>query len=145
MATGVEIVSTNIHDVRKERFSASTLRSTSKIKLNSATYFNPAIIFKDVYFTQHSIISSIINEEFGKFLSNLEQQDIDAIDAIILAVEKIKNYPFVNSIDFKNKGTPTFIITLPEVNRDNENKIYAIEYQLMKKTRINFDFYIDFP
>jgi hypothetical protein len=142
MATGVEIVLTNIYDVHKERFSASTLGSASQIKLDSATHFNPAIIFNDAYFTQRSISSSIINEDFYKFLSNLEQRNIDAI---ILAVKKIKSYPFVNSIDFKYKGTPTFIITLPEVNRGNENKIYAIEYQLMKKTRINFDFYIDFP
>lgn len=86
--------------------------------------------------------SYIINESFDAFVNSLDLQDKYAINS---SIEEIKSFQFVESVDFESNHTPTLIINLPEVNRDHEKKIYKIEYNLLRKTKVNIDFEINFP
>jgi hypothetical protein len=138
VATGVEITT-----FCKNRFdpvlSASTLRSKSKTQLNSSTDFKSTSVWNYSTFTRYYKRSLFINEEFYVFLNTLDQHDVDTINS---AVVEIKNHTFVESIDFEISETPTIIIKLSEVNRENKNKIYEIEYNLLRETRADIDFYI---
>ena len=139
MTTEVETVSKNIRN-SSEPISASTLRSNSRKQLNStAGFFYTPFYTESV--TPYYYPSVFINEEFDEFIKSLDIQNRTLIES---SVKEIKSYPFVKSVDFDNHGIPTLIINLPEVNRDHEKKIYAIEYNLLKKIKVNIDFYIDF-
>jgi len=87
-------------------------------------------------------VSYVIDEAFDKFLNYVDIQDKYAIES---SVKEIKSYPFVESVNFENIRVPTLIINLPEVNRDHEKRIYEIEYNLLRKIKVNIEFYIDFP
>lgn len=89
------------------------------------------------YFTPSNYL--IINHEFDKFLKILDPLDRKSIES---AVKEIKSYPFVERIDFEMNETPTIIIKLSEVNRENKSKIYGIEYNLLRETDADIDFYI---
>ncbi len=80
--------------------------------------------------------------EFDNFLKTLDSQDKKIVES---AIKEIKSYSFVENIKFENHRVPTLIINLPEVNRDNEKTVYGVEYNLLRKIKVNIDFYIDFP
>ena len=58
------------------------------------------------------------------------------------SLTKIKCLPFVCDIELEELDTHTIIIRLSEMNRETEEKIFQIEYDLLKKLEINVDFIV---
>lgn len=138
MATGVEIVST-IRTPPVYVSSASTLQLKSKIQLKSANNVRHTQSYRDEIVTKYIKSPLFVNEEYYRFLNTLDQHDINAITT---AVEEIASYPFVEKIEFETSETPTIIIKLSEINRENKNVIYGIEYDLLSEIKTDIDFYI---
>lgn len=82
---------------------------------------------------------STMGKEFYVYLNSLELQDKKEVES---SLNVIKSYPFVEDIQFKNYGTPTIVIKIAEINKEYEDHIYAIEYNLLRKTNADIDFYI---
>jgi hypothetical protein len=84
-------------------------------------------------------ISKLQNiEEFNIFLSRLN--DVDK-KLMIVAMEKLNNYSFVTNIKYEKRCSPTIIVTLSHVDRENEKAIWSIEYWLLRKSTDKF--YVD--
>lgn len=139
MAAGVEITSTIGVNPPVIFSSSSTLQSNHKMKLNSTSNINYTYVNDGITATKYIRSLSVINEEFDKFLNTLDPRDVVKI---ISAVEEIHILPFVRNIMFNNKGTPTLKIQISELNREYEDKIYEIEYNLLRNINSFIDFFV---
>lgn len=136
-------VTASINDhAHNRRITASTPYFSTKNILDFTKYSHFVSDLSTRYFIKNLPVSYIINKAFDKFLNSVDLQDKYAIES---SIKEIKSYPFVESVNFENSHVPTLIINLPEVNRDHEKRIYEIEYNLLRKIKVNIDFYIDFP
>ncbi|MFA4956062.1 MAG: hypothetical protein WC556_03710 [Candidatus Methanoperedens sp.] len=74
-----------------------------------------------------------------KFMNTLNMNDRSALEE---SLTKIKRIPFVGDIELEELETPTIIIRLSEMNRKIEEKIFQIEYNLLKKLKTDIDFLV---
>lgn len=74
-----------------------------------------------------------------KFMNTLNLNDRSVLEK---SLTKIKCIPFVNDIELEELETPTIIIRLSEMNREIEEKIFQIEYNLLKKLQTDVDFLV---
>jgi hypothetical protein len=74
-----------------------------------------------------------------KFMSTLNVDDRNLLEESLI---QIKNLPFVCGIELDGYDTHTIIIKLSEMNREIEEKIFQIEYSLLKKLRASVDFLV---
>ncbi len=78
----------------------------------------------------------IISSEYIEFMIKLDDKDKNMLQE---SLRSVRSLPFVEKIEFEETG-PTIIVRLSEMNIETEEKIYKIEYNLLK----NFKDYIDF-
>lgn len=78
----------------------------------------------------------IISSEYIGFMIKLDDKDKTLLQE---SLSSVRSLPFVEKIEFEDTG-PTILIRLSEMNIETEEKIYQIEYNLLK----NFKEYIDF-
>ena len=76
---------------------------------------------------------------FNVYMNSLKPRDRKAVES---SLNTIINYPFVDEIEFENYSTPTIIVKTSEINSKYEDEIYAIEYNLLRETNADIDFYI---
>jgi|GEM_PF-5027147 len=75
----------------------------------------------------------------NKFISTLNSEERQNLK---ISTDEIETLPFVNEIEFNELETPTLIIRLSEMNEETEEKIYQIEYDLLKHFKNNIDFLV---
>lgn len=73
------------------------------------------------------------------FMNTLNKNDRSALEE---SLTKIKRIPFVNEIRLEELETPTIIIRLSQMNREIEEKIFQIEYNLLRKLKNDIDFLV---
>lgn len=74
-----------------------------------------------------------------KFMNTLNMNDRNVL---VESLAKIKRIPFVGEIELEELETPTIIIRLSEMNREIEEKIFRIEYNLLRKLKTDIDFLV---
>lgn len=74
-----------------------------------------------------------------KFMNALNMNDRNMLEE---SLTKIKHLSFVGEIELEELETPTIIIRLSEMNREIEEKIFRIEYNLLKKLKTDIDFLV---
>lgn len=74
-----------------------------------------------------------------KFMNTLNMNDRNVLEK---SLTKIKRIPFVGEIELEELETPTIIIRLSEMNREIEEKIFRIEYNLLRKLKTDIDFLV---
>jgi len=68
--------------------------------------------------------------------------DINDKNILLEALVDVKRLSYVEKIEFENNENPTLIIRLSEMDREIEEKIYQIEYDLLKNFKNNIDFLV---
>lgn len=81
----------------------------------------------------------VTSNPLNKFMNTLNQNDRSALEE---SLTKIKRIPFVDEIGLEELETPTIIIRLSEMNRETEEKIFRIEYNLLRKLKTDIDFFV---
>ncbi len=61
---------------------------------------------------------------------------------LLEALVDVKHLSYVANIGFENNENPTLIIRLSKMDRETEEKIYQIEYDLLKIFKNNIDFLV---
>lgn len=88
---------------------------------------------------KNSIETVETSNSLKKFMNTLNMNDRSMLEESLI---QIKSIPFVGDIELDELGTPTIIIRLSEMNRETEEKIFQIEYNLLKKLKTNVDFIV---
>lgn len=88
---------------------------------------------------KNSIETVETSNSLKKFMNTLNMNDRSVLEE---SLTQIKSIPFVGDIELDELGTPTIIIRLSEMNRETEEKIFQIEYNLLKKLKTNIDFLV---
>jgi len=81
----------------------------------------------------------VTSNPLKRFMDTLNQKDRGALEE---SLTKIKRIPFVNEIGLGELETPTIIIRLSEMNREIEENIFRIEYNLLRKLKTDIDFLV---
>lgn len=87
----------------------------------------------------HSYQTIETQNPLNKFISTLNSEERENLK---ISIDVIETLPFVNEIKFNELETPTLIIRLSEMNEETEEKIYQIEYDLLKHFKNNIDFLV---
>lgn len=88
---------------------------------------------------KNSIETVETSNSLKKFMNTLNMNDRSMLEESLI---QIKSIPFVGDIELDELGTSTIIIRLSEMNRETEEKIFQIEYNLLKKLKTNVDFIV---
>lgn len=73
------------------------------------------------------------------FMNRINKNDRSALEE---SLTKIKRMTCVNEIQLEELETPTIIIRLSQMNREIEEKIFKIEYNLLRKLKTDIDFLV---
>lgn len=92
-----------------------------------------------ISFSVHTLgmpLIDVISSQYIEFMIKLDDKDKNLLQE---SLRSVRSLPFVEKIEFEETG-PTILVRLSEMNIETEEKIYRIEYNLLK----NFKDYIDF-
>lgn len=81
----------------------------------------------------------VTSNPLNKFMNTLNKNDRSVLEE---SLTKIKCIPLVDEIGLEELETPTIIIRLSEMNRETEEKIFRIEYNLLRKLKTDIDFFV---
>lgn len=107
----------------------------SQIIETDSILFTSNIISLSVHTLGMSLID-VISSQYIEFMIKLDDKDKNLLQE---SLRSVRSLPFVEKIEFEETG-PTILVRLSEMNIETEEKIYQIEYNLLK----NFKDYIDF-
>ncbi len=104
-------------------------------------YYKPIQAHELIEYFSESIPSRTVetSNPLKTFMNTLNMNDRKVLKE---SLNKIKRIPLVDDIELEEHETPTIIIRLSEMNREIEEKIFRIEYNLLKKLNTDIDFLV---
>jgi hypothetical protein len=88
---------------------------------------------------ENSVRKGVDSNHLKKFMDTLDIDDMNVLEESLI---QIRSIPLVCDIELEEPETNTIIIRLSEMNREIEEKIFQIEYNLLKKLKTDVDFLV---
>ena len=128
-------------DIRRKHRLLKKLKGSISIKSDIAFTHSETSLILPTYQepTKNTYLTIERDNPLKRFFDILERNDKNTL---LEALVDVKHLSYVKKIEFEDNENPTLIIRLSEMNRGTEEKIYQIEYDLLKNFKNNIDFLV---